>query len=44
MNFSKLTNFLDSLMDFGIPGVDCIVKQEYNTLYRHHSGYSDREK
>ena len=44
MNFTKLTNFLDSLPAIGIPGVDCIVKQGYNTIFRHQAGYADREK
>lgn len=44
MNFTKLSNFLDSLPAIGIPGVDCIVKQGYNTIFRHQAGYADREK
>ena len=43
MDFSKLTHFLDSLPGIGIPGVDCIVKQGYDTLYRHQAGFADRE-
>lgn len=43
MDFTKLTEFLDSIPDLGVPGVDCIVQQGYETIYRHQAGFSDRE-
>ena len=44
MNFSKLTDYLDSLGDkFGVPAVDCKVTQGHETLYRHSAGYADVE-
>jgi len=43
MDFTKLTDFLDSLLALGIPGVDCVVQQGYHTIYRHQAGFSDRE-
>ena len=43
MDFSALTSYLDSLEVIGIPGVDCIIQQGHETIYRHMSGYSDRE-
>lgn len=44
MDFTKLTNLLDAIPNHTAPGVDCIVKKGYDTVYRHHFGYSDREK
>jgi len=44
MNFQPLTDYLDSLPGIGIPGVDCVVQQGYQTVYRHWSGDADREK
>jgi len=44
VDFSRLTDFLDSLPQKGIPGVDLILQKDYETLYRHQSGYADREK
>lgn len=43
MDFTRLTSFLDGVPNIGAPGVDCIVKKGYETLYRHHAGYADRE-
>lgn len=43
MDFQYLTTFLDGLPTIGIPGTDCIVLEGYQTIYRHCSGYSDRE-
>lgn len=43
MDFTKLTDFLDSIPNLGVPGVDCIVQQGYETIYRHQAGFSDRE-
>ena len=43
MDFTPLTRFIDSLEGIGIPGCDIIVKREHETLYRHMSGWRDRE-
>lgn len=43
MNFEKMTRYLDSILDLGVPGVDCIIMHGYDTVYRHQAGYSDRE-
>ena len=44
MDFSKLTNFLDSLNErFGIRGGDLIVNKGGKTVYRHQFGFSDKE-
>ncbi|MEE0840729.1 MAG: serine hydrolase domain-containing protein [Acutalibacteraceae bacterium] len=44
MNFTKLTQFLDSLPEkYFIPGGDLIVNKDGKTVYRHQFGYSDRE-
>lgn len=43
MNFEPLTQFLDSLIPYGIPGVDMLVMQNHRPLYRHHAGWRDRE-
>lgn len=43
MNFQSLTMFLDGLPAKGIPGTDCVVLEGHRTVYRHFSGYSDRE-
>ena len=41
LDFSRLTAFLDSLPEIGIPGTDCIVVQNHQQIYRHRSGYAD---
>ena len=43
MNFKMLDEFLDSLIPFGIPGVDMIVMQDHKPIYRHSAGWRDRE-
>lgn len=43
MNFDKMTQFLDSIPNLGVPGVDCIVMQGHDVIYRHQQGFSDRE-
>lgn len=42
--FSKLTDYLDSFLEMGIPGYDCIVYHHGKCVYRHMNGYSDRER
>ena len=43
MNFEPLTQFLDSLIPYGVPGADMLVMQNHRPLYRHHAGWRDRE-
>ena len=44
MDFGKLTEYLDSLVNMGIPSVDLIVRKNHRLLYRHMAGYRDYEK
>lgn len=39
-----LTEYLDSLIDKGIPSVDCIVYKDHKQIYRHMNGTVDRDK
>ncbi len=39
--FTRLTEFLDSFIEAGIPGYDCIVYHKGECVYRHWNGYSD---
>ncbi len=41
--FTKLTQKLDSFIELGIPGYDCIVYHKGKCVYRHFNGYSDME-
>ena len=41
--FAKLTELLDSFLEMGIPGYDCVVKLHGETVYRHSGGYADKE-
>lgn len=43
-NEEKLTSFLDSLIEKGIPSVDCIVYQDHKQIYRHMNGTVDIAK
>lgn len=43
MNFSKMEKFLDWLVTWRIPGVDCIVIKDGETVFRHMAGYADIE-
>lgn len=40
----KMTVYLDSLLDAGIPSVDCIVYQDHKQIYRHMNGTVDVAK
>ncbi len=40
----KMTAYLDSLLEKGIPSVDCIVYRDHKEIYRHMNGTVDREK
>ena len=39
MDFTKLTAYLDSLTEKGIPSVDMIVYRDHEPLYRHMAGW-----
>ena len=41
MNFTKVTNFLDSLNDVGIPGTDLAIYLKGEEVYRHHVGVAN---
>ena len=41
MNYSKITEYLDSLLERDIPSVDCIIYQNHKELYRHMAGTVD---
>lgn len=43
MNFTRLGEFVDSLIDLGIPSADVIVQRGHETLCRHTAGWRDRE-
>ena len=43
-NETRLTDYLDSLLDKGIPSVDCIVYQDHKQIYRHMNGTVDIAK
>ena len=40
----KMTKYLDSLLELGIPSVDCIVYENHEQIYRHMTGTVDAEK
>ncbi len=44
MNFQRLTDFLDWLPSWRIPGVDMMIAVDGETVYRHQAGWRDREK
>lgn len=41
MNKTILTDYLNSLEQSGIPGCDCIVIHNHETVFRHATGYAD---
>lgn len=43
MDFEKLTEFINSLPDYGIPSSDIVIYREHREVYRHSAGYSDTE-
>lgn len=43
MNFKKLTEYLDYLPIWRIPGTDCSLYHKGKEVYRHQSGFSDVE-
>lgn len=44
MDSTKLTAYLDSLIEMGVPSVDMIVYRDHEPLYRHMAGWKDAEK
>lgn len=45
MNFDKLTAYLDSLSEtYGVPGGDCKITKDHNTVFRHKIGCSDYQR
>ena len=43
-NANQMTQYLDSLLELGIPSVDCIVYQDHQQIYRHYNGTVNAEK
>jgi len=43
MDFTRVTNFLDSLKNVGIPGSDLAIYLKGKEVYRHQTGYADLE-
>lgn len=43
MDFTRLTDFLETLADRGVPGCDCAVYQNRRQVYRHSTGFADLE-
>ncbi len=43
MNFTQITEYLDSLVKRGIPSVDCIIYKNHEQIYRHMSGTTDEQ-
>ncbi len=43
MNFEKLSAFLDSFLDMGMPMYDCVVYQNHERVFRKWGGFFDRD-
>lgn len=43
MKLEKITEYLDSLTERGIPSVDCVIYREHQQIYRHMNGTVDKE-
>jgi len=43
MDFTKVTNYLDSLKDVGIPGADLAIYIKGKEVYRHYTGFANIE-
>ena len=43
MAFEKVRQVLDSFVQEGIPGVDCIITVDHKEVFRHFAGCADRE-
>jgi CubicO group peptidase (beta-lactamase class C family) len=44
IDYDKLTEYLDSILDLGVPSVDLIVYEDHKQLYRHMNGTVDVDK
>lgn len=44
IDYDKLTAYLDSVLELGVPSVDLIVYEDHKQLYRHMNGTVDVEK
>lgn len=44
MSYRRLSELLDSFLNLGIPGVDCVVYREHEPVFRHCAGFSDLER
>lgn len=44
MDFSKLTAYIDSLREAGVPGCDLAVYRDHTPIYRHSAGFRDGQK
>lgn len=44
MNEAKLTQYLDSLLEAGLPSFDCMVMKDHRVIFRHMGGYADAER
>ena len=44
MNTKKITSYLDSLLERGIPSFDCTIYKNHDILYRHKNGFVDAER
>ena len=43
MNFSKLTEYLDTLQDVRVPGCDLVIYKDHKEIYRHQAGFRDKD-
>lgn len=44
MDFEKITKYLDSLAEYDIPSVDCMICEDHRVLYRHMCGTVDEKR
>lgn len=44
MNFTKISQYLDSLEEMGTPSVDCIIYKDHEQVYRHMNGTVDEKR
>ncbi|WP_040209174.1 serine hydrolase domain-containing protein [Neobacillus jeddahensis] len=42
-NFDDLRNFMDTVPELGVSGIDCIVYKNHKLIFRYAAGYSDIE-
>ena len=43
MAFERVRQILDSFVEEGIPGVDCIITVDHKEVFRYFTGYADKE-